>query len=135
MARSTFSIKGTLFTSTSNTEKTYGEISNEIRSIAGVVTLNTKRLDKEKTALVVKIDPYPYGGKFTEDVHNKIIAEIQEIPGIRKFNVYESPFVKPEPKKNFNPIPVASQKQVSSNVSQGNNQGTRSIIPSRSQNS
>jgi hypothetical protein len=132
MARTTYSIKGTLFLSTSNTEKTQGEINNEIRSIAGVVTLNTRHLDKDKIAAVVKVDPYPYGGKFTQEVHDKVIAEIIEIPGVRKFNVSESPFIKPEPKAVFNPTPT---KQTSYDTKQGNNQSPRSIIPSRSQNS
>lgn len=134
MARTTYSIKGTLFLSTSNTEKTQGEINNEIRSIAGVVTLNTRHLDKDKIAAVVKVDPYPYGGKFSQEVHDKVIAEIIEIPGVRKFNVSESPFVKPEPTKIFNPIPVTSNKPTSY-ATKGNNQSTRSVIPSRPQNS
>ena len=111
MARTLYSIKGTLFTSTSRTEKTQSELYDEIRALPGVVTLNTKTLGKEKIALVVKVDPYPYGGKFTEDIHNKIIAEIKEIPGVRKFNVYESPFIKPEPKQSFDPTPTSYDKQ------------------------
>lgn len=107
MARSLYSIKGILFTSTSNTEKTHGEIYDEVRSIAGVVTLNTRTLDKDRVAIVAKVDPYPYGGKFTEEVHNKVVSEIQEVPGVRKFKVNESPFIKPEPKQQFNPVPQA----------------------------
>jgi len=107
MARSLYSIKGTLFTSTSNTEKTHGEIYDEIRSIAGVVTLNTRTIDKDRVAIVAKVDPYPYGGKFTEEVHNKVINEIQEVPGVRKFKVHESPFIKPEPKQTYSPVPQA----------------------------
>lgn len=110
MARTLYSIKGTLFISTSRTEKTQSDLYNEMRSLPGVVTLNTKTLQKDKIAVVVKVDPYPYGNKFTEDVHNKIIAEIKEIPGIRKFNVYESPFIKQEPKKRFNPTPTRYDK-------------------------
>jgi hypothetical protein len=131
MARSIYTIKGVLFLSTSNTEKTQGEINDEIRSIAGVVTLNTRRIDKDRIAVVVKTDPYPYGGKFNEEVYNKILAEILEIPGVRKFNVNESPFVKPEPKVQNNPIPVAPQNKISSNVKQGNNQRPGQIIPGR----
>jgi hypothetical protein len=120
MARSLYSIKGTLFTSTSRTEKTQSELYDEIRALPGVVTLNTKTLDKEKIALVIKVDPYPYGGKFTEEVHNKIISEIKEIPGVRKFNVYESPFIKAEPKTAFNPIPTSydNRKRTDSNSGQ-----------------
>jgi hypothetical protein len=120
MAKSLYSIKGTLFTSTLGNEKSQSELYNEIRSLPGVVTLNTKTLDKEKIALVVKVDPFPYGGKFTEDVHNKIISEIKEIPGVRKFNVYESPFIKAEPKKAFNPIPTSydNRKRTDSNSGQ-----------------
>jgi hypothetical protein len=110
MARSLYSVKGTLYTSTSRVEKTQSELYDEIRSLPGVVTLNTKTLGKDKIALVVKVDPYPYGGKFTEEVHNKIISEIKEIPGVRKFNIYESPFVKPEPKQVFNPTPKSYDK-------------------------
>jgi len=131
MARSIYTIKGTLFLSTSNTEKTQGEINDEIRSIAGVVTLNTRHIDKDRIAAVIKTDPYPYGGKFSEDVYNKILAEILEIPGVRKFNVSESPFVKPQPKISSNPIPVAPQNKISSNVKQGNNQRPGQIIPGR----
>ena len=109
MARQLSSIKGLLFTSTSNTEKTHGEIYDDIRAIEGVVTLNTRTIDKDRVAIVVKVDPYPYGGKFTEDVHNKVISEIQEVPGVRKFKVQESPFVKPEPKQVFNPVPQAAK--------------------------
>ena len=125
MARSIYSIKGTLFLSTRNTEKTQGEINNEIRSIAGVVTLNTRRLEKDKIAVVVKVDPYPYGGRFSEDIHNKILGEIKNIPGVRKFNVYESPFIKPQPKAAYNPIPVAPQKQVSYDTKERNSQEPR----------
>jgi hypothetical protein len=110
MARTLYSIKGTLFTTTSRTEKTQSDLYNEIRALPGIVTLNSKTLDKNKIALVVKVDPYPYGGKFTEEIHNKIISEIKEIPGIRKFNVYESPFVKPEPKQTYNPVPTSYDK-------------------------
>jgi len=131
MARSIYTIKGTLFLSTSNTEKTQGEINDEIRSIAGVVTLNTRHIDKDRIAAVIKTDPYPYGGKFSEDVYNKILAEILEIPGVRKFNVSESPFVKPQPKISSNPIPVAPKNKISSNVKQGNNQRPGQIIPGR----
>lgn len=105
MAKSLFSIKGTLFTSTSNTERTHGEIQDDIRAVEGVVTLNTRTLDKDKSAIVVKVDPYPFGGKFTQEIHDAVIAEIEEIPGIRKFKVHESPFVKPEPKQVFDPRP------------------------------
>lgn len=125
MARSTYSIKGTLFLSTRNTEKTQGEINNEIRSIAGVVTLNTRHLEKDKIAVVVKVDPYPYGGRFSEDIHNKILGEIKNIPGVRKFVVYESPFVKPQPKAVHNPIPVAPQKQVSYDTKERSSQEPR----------
>jgi hypothetical protein len=110
MARTLYSIKGTLFTTTSRTEKTQSELYDEIRALPGIVTLNSKTLDKNKIAVVVKIDPYPYGGKFTEEIHNKIISEIKEIPGIRKFIVYESPFVKPEPKQTYNPVPTSYDK-------------------------
>lgn len=105
MARSLFSIKGVLFTSTSNTEKTHGEIYDDIRSIEGVVTLNTRTLEKGKIAVVVKVDPYPFGGKFTQEVHDTIVKEIEEIRGIRKFRIKESPFIKPEPKQTYNPVP------------------------------
>ena len=117
MARSLFSIKGILFTSTSNTEKTHGEINDEIRSIAGVVTLNTRNAGGDKVAVVVKVDPYPYGGKFTQEVHDKVVSEIQEVPGVRKFKVQESPFIKPEPKQQFSPVPQApkSYDQTSTN--------------------
>jgi hypothetical protein len=125
MARSTYSIKGTLFLSTRNTEKTQGEINNEIRSIAGVVTLNTRHLEKDKIAVVVKVDPYPYGGRFSEDIHNKILEEIKNIPGVRKFSVYESPFIKPQPKAVHNPIPVAPQKQVSYDTKERSSQEPR----------
>ena len=105
MARSLYSIKGTMFLSTSRTEKTQGEIYDEIRALPGIVTLNTKTRGKDKIDAVIKVDPYPYGGKFTEEVYNKILAEIKEIPGIRKYNIYESPFVKPEPKQVYDPTP------------------------------
>lgn len=110
MARTLYSLKGILFISTERTEKTQSELYDEIRSLPGVVTLNTKTLGKDKIALVVKVDPYPYANKFNEEVHNKIIAEIKEIPGIRKFNVYESPFIKQKPKKQFNPVPISYDK-------------------------
>lgn len=107
MARTLFSIKGVLFTSTSNTEKTQGEIYDDIRSIEGVVTLNTRTLEKDKIAVVVKVDPYPFGSKFTQEVHDTIVKDIEEVKGVRKFKVKESPFVKPEPKQQFNPVPQA----------------------------
>ncbi len=47
MARQLSSIKGLLFTSTGDTEKTHGEIYDDIRAIEGVVTLSTRSLDKE----------------------------------------------------------------------------------------
>ena len=127
MARNTYSIKGTMFLSTQRTEKTQGELYDEIRALPGVVTLNTKTLQKDKIAVVVKIDPYPYGDKFTEEVHNKIIAEIKEIPGVRKFNVYESPFVKLEPKKVYDPTPTSYDNR------QGNAQNTGQNVPGKSQ--
>lgn len=105
MARDLYIIKGVLFTSTSNTEKTHSEIYDNIRSIEGIVTVNTRTLEKDKIAIVVKVDPYHSGGKFTEEVHNNIISEIENVKGVRKFKVTESPFIKPEPKKIFNPIP------------------------------
>jgi hypothetical protein len=111
MARTLYSIKGTLFMSTSRVEKTQSDLSSFHRALPGVVTLNSKTLSKNKIALVLKIDPYPYGGKFTEEIHNKIISEIKEIPGIRKFNVYESPFIKPELKQTYNPVPTSYDKQ------------------------
>lgn len=129
MARTLYSIKGTLFLTTSRTEKTQGDIYNEIRALPGIVTLNTKTLGKEKIAIIAKIDPYPYGGKFNIEIHNKIISEIKEIPGVRKFNVYESPFVKPEPKQTFDPRPTSyddNRKRSSDNK--------KSIIPSKPQN-
>lgn len=107
MARTLFSIKGVLFTSTSNTEKTQGEIYDDIRSIEGVVTLNTRTLGKDKIAVVVKVDPYPFGSKFTQEVHDTIIKNIEEVKGVRKFRVNESPFIKPEPKQAFSPVPQA----------------------------
>lgn len=107
MARTLFSIKGVLFTSTSNTEKTQGEIYDDIRSIEGVVTLNTRTLGKDKIAVVVKVDPYPFGSKFTQEVHDTIVKDIEEVKGVRKFKVKESPFVKIEPKQQFNPVPQA----------------------------
>ena len=105
MARQLSSIKGLLFTSTSNTEKTHGEIYDDIRAIEGVVTLNTRTLDKDKIAVVVKINPNPLGGKFTNEVHNQVIQSIENIKGVRKFRVSESPFVKPQPKQVTSPIP------------------------------
>jgi len=105
MARTLFSIKGVLFTSTSNTEKTRGEIYDDIRSIKGVVTLNTRTLEKNKIAVVVKVDPYPFESKFTQEVHDTIVKDIEEVKGVRKFRVKESPFVKPEPKQEYNPVP------------------------------
>jgi len=125
MARTLYSIKGTMFLSTSRTEKTQGELYDEIRALPGVVTLNTKTLAKEKIAVVVKVDPYPYGGKFTEEIHNKIISEIKEIPGIRKFIVYESPFIKPEPKQVYDPTPTSYDDRERSSQNQ------RSTIPSK----
>jgi hypothetical protein len=127
MARSISSIKGTLFLSTDRVEKTQTELYDEIRALPGVVTLNTKTLQKDKVAAVVKVDPYPYGGKFTQEVHDKIIAEIIEIPGIRKFNVYESPFVKLEPKKVYDPTPTSFDNR------QGNAQNTGQNVPGKSQ--
>lgn len=119
MARSLFSIKGTLFTTTSNTERTNGEIQDDIRAVKGVVTLNTRTIGEEKSAIVVKVDPYPYGGKFTQEVHDTIISEIEDIPGVRKFKIHESPFVKPEPKQVFDPRP---QSPTSYDVKQRNPQ-------------
>jgi hypothetical protein len=112
MARSLFSIKGVLFTSTSNTEKTQGEIYDDIRSIEGVVTLNTRTLEKNKIAVVVKVDPYPFGSKFTQEVHDTIVKDIEGVKGVRKFRVKESPFVKIEPKQTFNPVPQSSKSYV-----------------------
>ncbi len=131
MARSLYSIKGTLFTSTTRKEKTQSELYDEIRALPGVVTLKTTTLGKDKIALVVKVDPYPYGGKFTEEVHNKIIAEIKEIPGVRKFNVYESPFVKPEPKQVYDPTPTTP---TAPQDRQGVSQNPRQTLPSKPQN-
>jgi len=105
MARQLSSIKGLLFTSTSNTEKTHGEIYDDIRAIEGVVTLNTRTLDKNRIAVVVKINPSPLGGKFTDEIHNQIVKTIEDVKGVRKFRVSESPFVKPQPKQVTNPIP------------------------------
>ncbi len=113
MARQLSSIKGLLFTSTSNTEKTHGEIYDDIRALEGVVTLNTRTLDKDKIAVVVKINPNPLGGKFTPDVHNQVIKNIEEIKGVRKFRVNESPFIKPE-KKTFSPVPQSPKSYDSS---------------------
>jgi hypothetical protein len=127
MARSISSIKGTLFLSTDRVEKTQTELYDEIRALPGVVTLNTKTLQKDKVATVVKVDPYPYGGKFTQEVHDKIIAEIKEIPGVRKFNVYESPFVKAEPKQVYDPTPTSFDNRERAPQNQ------RSIIPSKPQ--
>ena len=107
MARQLSSIKGLLFTSTSNTEKTHGEIYDDVRAVEGVVTLNTRSLDKDRSAIVVKVDPNPFGGKFTQEVHDGVIAEIEDIVGVRKFKVHESPFIKPEPKLAPNPVPQA----------------------------
>jgi hypothetical protein len=45
---------------------------------------------------VVKVNPNPLGGKFTPDVHNQVIKNIENIKGVRKFRVNESPFIKPE---------------------------------------
>jgi hypothetical protein len=67
MARSLYSIKGTLFTSTARTEKTQGELYDEIRSLPGVVTLNTKtlgsgtgtgkvQLEAERQKLILEIE-------------------------------------------------------------------------------
>jgi hypothetical protein len=128
MARSLYSIKGTLFMSTTRGEKTQSELYDEIRALPGVVTLKTTTLGKDKIALVVKVDPYPYGGKFTEEVHNKIISEIKEIPGVRKFNVYESPFVKPEPKQVYDPTPTTPQDRERSSQNQ------RPTVPSKPEN-
>ena len=111
--------------STTRGEKTQSELYDEIRALPGVVTLKTTTLGKDKIALVVKVDPYPYGGKFTEEVHNKIIAEIKEIPGVRKFNVYESPFVKPEPKQVYDPTPTTPQDR------QGVSQNPRQTLPNK----
>lgn len=129
MARTLYSIKGTIFTTTSRTEKTHGELYDEIRSLPGIVTLNTRTLDKEKIAIVAKIDPYPYGGKFTEEIHNKIISEIKEVPGVRKFNVYESPFIKPKPKQSFDPTPKSYDNRKRVDIHPGQS------LPDKSQNS
>jgi hypothetical protein len=98
-------IKGTIFTNTEDYEKTQGKLNDEIRSIAGVLTANMRALGDGKYAAVIKVDPYPYGGKFTQEVHDTIISEIEDINGIRKFKVHESPFVKPLPKQVYNPVP------------------------------
>jgi len=126
MARTLYSIKGTLFTSTARTEKTQSELYDEIRALPGVVTLNTKTRGKDKIDAVVKVDPYPYGGKFTQEIHDKVVEEIKEIPGIRKFNIYESPFVKPEPKQVYDPKPTSYDRERTS-------QNQRSVIPSKPQ--
>jgi hypothetical protein len=107
MARQLSSIKGVLYTSTSNTEKTHGEIYDDIRALEGVVTLNTRTLDKDRIAIVAKINPNPLGGKFTPEVHDQVIDNISNIKGVRKFQVKESPFVEPEQKKVFDPTPQA----------------------------
>ena len=104
MASQLSSIKGLLFTSTGDTEKTHGEIYDDIRAIEGVVTLSTRSLDKNKIAIVAKVNPNPLGGKFTPDVHNQVIKNIENVKGVRKFKVQESPFIKVE-KPTFNPVP------------------------------
>jgi hypothetical protein len=108
------SLKGTIFTNTEEYEKTQGKLNDEIRSIAGVLTANMRALGDGRYAAVIKVDPYPYGGKFTQEVHDTIISEIQDINGIRKFKVHESPFVKPLPKQVPNPVPQAPKSYDSS---------------------
>jgi len=105
----TTSLKGLLFTNNEDYDKTQGKLNDEIRSIAGVLTANMRALGDGRYAAVIKVDPYPYGGKFTQEVHDTIISEIQDINGIRKFKVFESPFVKPLPKQVHNPVPQASK--------------------------
>jgi len=105
MARQLSSIKGVLYTSTTDTDKTHGEIYDDIRALKGVVTVNTRTVDKSRVALVVKINPNPLGGKFTSEVHDQVINDINNVKGVRKFKVSESPYIKPEPKKVLSPIP------------------------------
>lgn len=104
------SLKGTIFTNTGDYDKTQGKLNDEIRSVAGVLTANMRALGNGKYAAVIKVDPYPYGGKFTQEVHDEIVARIGKIKGVRKFQIHESPFVTPIPKQVPNPVPVAPQK-------------------------
>lgn len=130
MAKQLDKVQGTIFLSDDLGDKNQSDIYNEMRSIPGVVTVSTKSLGKNKIAVVVKVDSYPYGKIFTEEIHNKIVSEIKEIPGIRKFEIFQSKFVKPEPTQTFDPRPTTSYDDNRKRSSDDK----RSVIPSKPQN-
>lgn len=128
MAKQLDKVQGTIFLSDDLGDKNQSDIYNEMRSIPGVVTVNTKSLGKNKIAVVVKIDPYPYGKSLTKIIHDKIASEIKEIPGIRKFEIFQSKFVKPEPKQTFDPRPTSYDDN-----RERSSDNKKSIIPSKPQ--
>jgi hypothetical protein len=90
--------------------KSLGEVLSAIRAAEGVVTARNSPLTKGKTAVLIKVDPAIFRSKYTEEIENKVIKNINDIKGVFSFKVKESPFIQPE-KKVFDPTPVAPQKR------------------------
>ena len=85
MARQLSSIKGLLFTSTGDTEKTHGEIYDDIRAIEGVVTLSTRSLDKNKSDLGNK--SYLYDKAFQDTITQR------DLSNTKQQNVHKIPII------------------------------------------
>ena len=89
--------------------KSPGQVLSAIRAAEGVVTARNTPLTKGKMAVLIKVDSDIFRTKYTEEVENVVVKNINDIKGIFSFKVKESPFVQPE-KKVFDPTPTAPQQ-------------------------
>lgn len=90
------------------------DILSDIRSIIGITTVSNQELpesgDNERTIINMKIDPYPFKGKPSEEIFKYIIHQIQIIPGVKAFQKRKERELKPDIPSGPTPskIPVRS---------------------------